>query len=106
MSIPSPSGRSDSKTRAPRTSNFAICPLCDKLVELFNYARSAELFHTDVQDIEHLAQVGSVHRIHNRKGEVMICGISLFGCFDNRRTRLLDSHFVSETEQSSSSQNP
>jgi hypothetical protein len=93
----SPTGNKlNSKTKRMRTSNFAICPLCDKLVELYNYAHAATLFHTDLQDIEYLANIGSVHRLHNRKGEVMICGISLFHCFDNRKTRLLDSHFMEE----------
>ena len=90
--------RSSSKASRTRTSNFAVCPLCDKLVELYEYAHAAALFHTDLQDIEFLANVGSVHRVHNRKGEVRVCGISLFDCFDNRRTRLLDSHFREETE--------
>ena len=85
--------RSNTKTRRTRTSNFAVCPLCDKMVELYEYSQAAILFHTDLQDIEYLANVGSVHRVHNRKGDVRICGISLFNCFDNRRTRLLDSYF-------------
>ena len=90
---------SSSKARRTRTSNFALCPLCAKLVELYEYSHAATLFHTDLQDIEFLASVGSVHRVHNRKGEVRVCGISLFDCFDSRRTRLLDSHFRVETEQ-------
>lgn len=79
-----------------RRSNFALCPLCDKVVDLLDYAHAAELFHTDAQDIDYLARSGSVHRVHNRKGVVMVCSISLFECFEQRRTRLLDSHFTDE----------
>ena len=88
---------SNSKVGRTRTSNFAVCPLCDKMVELYEYSHAASLVHTDLQDIEYLAKVGSVHRVHNRKGEVRVCGISLFDCFENRKTRLLDSHFVAAT---------
>ena len=89
--------RSNFKVKPTRTSIFAVCPLCVKMVELYEYPHAATLFHTDLQDIEYLANVGSVHRVHNRKGEVRVCGISLFHCFDNRRTRLLDSHFAEST---------
>jgi hypothetical protein len=82
-----------SRSKKLRTSNFAECPLCDKLVELFDFSQAAALFHTDLQDIEFLTNTGSVHRVHNRKGEVKVCSISLFGCFDDRRTRLLDAYF-------------
>lgn len=79
-----------------RRSGFAVCPLCDKVVDLLSFDSAAELFKTDIQDIEYLARNGSLHRVHNRSGKVMICSISLFDCFENRRTRLLDSHFAEE----------
>lgn len=79
-----------------RRSSFALCPMCDKVVDLLAYDHAAEMFHTDEQDIEYLANSGAIHRVHNRKGAVMVCSISLFGCFEKRRTRLLDSHFADE----------
>ncbi len=81
---------------ALRRSSFALCPLCDKVVDLLAYDHAAELFHTDAQDIEYLVGTGAVHRVHNRKGVVMVCSISLFECFEKRRTRLLDSYFISD----------
>ena len=84
----------DSGKFSLRRSRTALCPACDKVVELMTFADAAAVFHTDLQDIELLASTGGVHRLHNRRGELMICSISLFECFDNRRTRLLDSHFV------------
>lgn len=86
--------RPSSRPRKLRTANFAVCPLCEKLVELLEFTSAATIFHTDLQDIEFLTNAGSVHRVHNRKGAVMVCSNSLFNCFDNRRTRLLDSHFA------------
>ena len=80
-------------SRKMRTSNFAECPLCNKPVELFDFSQAATLFHTDFQDIEYLTTAGLVYRVHNRKCEVNVCGNSLFHCFDNRRTRLLDAYF-------------
>lgn len=77
-----------------RRSGFTLCPLCDKTVDLLTFESSAELFKTDVQDIEYLARSGFIHRLHNRHGKVMICSLSLFRCFESRQTRLLDSHFT------------
>ena len=87
---------SNSEKMCIRRSGFALCPLCDKLVDLLSFESAADVFKTDLQDIEYLARSGSVHRLHNRKGKVMICSISLFDCFESRRTRLLDSHFVED----------
>ncbi len=81
-----------------RRSSFALCPICDKAVQLLSIDDSAELFNTDSQDIEFLANSGSLHRVHNRRGDVMICSVSLYDCFENRQTRLLDSHFIVEPE--------
>lgn len=87
---------SDSRKICIRRSGFALCPLCDKVVDLLTFESAAEVFKTDIQDIEYLALSGAVHRVHNRKGMVMVCSISLFECFEQRRTRLLDSHFAEE----------
>ena len=88
--------KSQKRTIRLRRSGFAYCPVCEKPVELMSFMESAELFKTDTQDIEFLAKHGDLHRIHNRKGEVLICSDSLFQCFDSRETRLLDSHFEIE----------
>lgn len=86
-----------------RRSGHAFCLVCAKQVELIAFAEAAALFHTDLQDIDYLVKAGSVHQVHNRKGKVMACAISLFECFDNRRTRLLDSGIVKEMTAKTSS---
>ena len=80
-----------------RRSSRAFCPVCGKQVDLVAFARAAELFHTDLQDIEFLIKHGDVHQIHNRKGQVMACAPSLFECFEVRRTRLLDSGIIKDS---------
>ncbi len=90
-------GQPSSRPISLRRSTRAVCPLCAKQVDLFTFDEAAELFHTDMQDINFLANSGSVHQIHNRKGKVMICSVSLFECFDNRKTRLLDSGILKAT---------
>lgn len=85
-----------SKKLALRRSGHAFCPLCDKQVELIAFDQAASLFNTDLQDIQFLTTNGAVHQVHNRKGRVMICAVSLFACFDNRKTRLLDSGILKE----------
>lgn len=74
-----------------RRSSHAFCPVCAKQVELISLEDAATLFHTDLQDIQFLAKKGDVHQVHNRKGKVMACTVALFNCFENRKTRLLDS---------------
>lgn len=83
-----------------RRTASGFCPACEKPVELLSFERSAEMFNTDTQDITFLAKRGELHRLHNRKGELMICSNSLFHCFDARETRLLDSHFEIEMQKS------
>ena len=79
-----------------RRTSRAFCPICDKQVDLVAFGRAAELFHTDLQDIEFLIKHGDVHQIHNRRGQVMACSPSLFECFEIRRTRLLDSGIIKD----------
>lgn len=77
-----------------RLSGITFCPLCEKVVELLSFDEAAKSFNTDLQDISLLADQGNLHRLHNRRAKVMICGESLFDFFESRRTRLLDSHFI------------
>jgi hypothetical protein len=79
-----------------RRSNCSFCVVCSKQVDLLTFDHAAELFHTDLQDIEFLAKQGDIHQIHNRKGQIMVCSPSLFECFEKRRTRLLDSGIIQE----------
>jgi hypothetical protein len=78
----------ESKMR-PRLRDRAYCPICEKLVRLASIAESIEMFRSDNSDITRLAEERKLHRLHNRRGEVMICSDSLFATFDSRQTRLL-----------------
>lgn len=73
-----------------RTGDRAFCLRCQKPVDLMTYSKSAEFFKTDLEDIRKHAESGDLHRIHNRRGEMMICCNSLFTFFDSRETRPLD----------------
>jgi hypothetical protein len=72
-----------------RTSDRALCPLCEKPVKLLSFSEAADFFKTDVREIENLAETGKLHRIHNNRGKVMICTESLFCLFDSRPTQFL-----------------
>lgn len=72
-----------------RTRDRAFCLKCQKPVDLMGYSNAAEFFKTDLEDIQGLAETGQLHRIHNRRGEMMICSDSLFTLFDTRQTRPL-----------------
>jgi hypothetical protein len=77
-----------------RRRNHAFCPVCEKLVKLMSFSDSATAFKTDESDINQLAEKRQLHRLHNRRGKVMICADSLFRCFDNRQTRPLTADFL------------
>ena len=81
-----------------RHSGSAYCPVCKKPVDLISIDDAAELFHTDHNDIEFLASRHRLHRVHNKTGKVMICSTSLFECFEDRQTRLLDPGFAGEKD--------
>lgn len=76
-----------------RFRGHSFCPVCDKAVELLSFAEAARSYKTDVQDITWLAGNGALHRLHDRQANVMICASSLAQVFEDRPTRLLDSHF-------------
>lgn len=87
-------GMTGSERIRQRRSGLVFCPRCGKEVELLSFEDAAGSFNTDKQDIEILAKRGDLHRLHNWRGEVMICSASLSDFFESRRTRLLDSHFT------------
>ena len=65
--------RADKTVKGLRRSHSAYCLRCEKIVELFTFEEAAECFNTDERDIEFLANRLMLHRIHNKKGLVMIC---------------------------------
>ncbi len=77
-------------SKFPRSRSRAFCPRCEKPVDLMNFEEAAAFCKTDVCDIEALAESGELHRVHNSKGNVLICCESLFKDFDNRQTKKLD----------------
>jgi len=88
----------DKKVKGLRRSHSAYCVRCEKIVELFTFEDAAQCFNTDNRDIEFLSNRLMLHRIHNKRGEVMICSISLFEFFESRATRLLNSNLPDHTE--------
>ena len=76
-----------------RRSRQAFCPVCAEQSKLVPFEDAAARYNTDLQDIEYLSNRGEIHKVHNRRGRLMICDRSLSACFESRRTRLLDSGF-------------
>jgi hypothetical protein len=78
-----------------RLSDHAFCPVCQKLIRLVTFTDAALIFKTDEEDITSQAESLKLHRVHNRRGNVMICTDSLFSYFDERETRPLRPDFLS-----------
>jgi hypothetical protein len=68
-----------------RTRDRAFCPDCDKPVKLLSFEQAADFIQTGLEDILRLAEMRELHRLHNRKGVVMICADSLFQILNNRQ---------------------
>jgi hypothetical protein len=67
-----------------RTRDRAFCPQCDKPVKLLSFAEAAGFLNTGLENILRLAERRELHRLHNRKGVVMLCAESLFHILNNR----------------------
>jgi hypothetical protein len=68
-----------------RTRDQAFCPDCDKPVHLLSFEEATEFVKTGFENILRLAEMHELHRLHNRKGVVMICADSLFQILNNRQ---------------------
>lgn len=68
-----------------RTRDRAFCPICEKPVKLLNFTEAAEFVKTGFENILRLAERNELHRLHNRKGVVMICAEPLFQLLNNRQ---------------------
>ena len=70
-----------------RTRDRAFCPDCEKPVKLLSFEEAVGFIKTGFENIFRLAEMHELHRLHNRKGEVMICADSLFQILNNRQKR-------------------
>ena len=68
-----------------RTRDRAFCPECEKPVKLLAFPEAAAFVKTGLENILRLAERRELHRLHNRKGAVMICSESLFRLLNNRQ---------------------
>ncbi|HVF29662.1 MAG TPA: hypothetical protein VNA22_01780 [Pyrinomonadaceae bacterium] len=74
------SGRFGSITPG-RGAGRAFCPRCGHDVELLSFAAALLMFNADREAVESWTRCGSVHRLHNRSGLLMICSRSLLKSF-------------------------
>lgn len=81
-----------------RRADSTFCPVCKKLVQLMTFGESAKFSGWDIEEITAKARGGLLHRLHNRKADVMICTDSLFAWFENADTKVLDLKFLSAEE--------
>jgi hypothetical protein len=78
----------------PRAVDTAFCPVCEKLVRLMSFTESANLLETAVSDAQDLAERHVLHRVHNNRGEIMICSESIIACFREQETQPLDQNIL------------
>ena len=60
-----------------RSSNRAFCLACKSYVRLLTPRETGERFRANWAEFGRLADLGIIHRIHDRKGEIKICLSSL-----------------------------
>lgn len=73
----------------PRTRDSAFCMFCGKPVNLLSLAETAAFYKGTVESVGTIAERGGIHKIHNSKGEIMVCGESFFENFNRRETQIL-----------------
>ncbi len=73
-----------------RTEKRAFCMKCDKPVDLISFEKAVDSMKTSFLEVFRSANMGKLHRIHNKKGKVMICAESFFQTFDSRQTQKLN----------------
>lgn len=61
------------KARRGRTRTQAFCFRCECQVSLMSFQQETELDDIDRMEITRLDENGLVHRIHNSKGQILIC---------------------------------
>lgn len=66
------------KRSVVRTRNQTFCSICKLQVGLVAVEKAAETYETTSVEIVVLAEKGIIHRLHNAKGNVMLCANSLF----------------------------
>lgn len=56
-----------------RSRTKAFCIFCETIVGLIDDEQASNFMQTDLYTLERLAAEGEIHRLHNRKGNVMFC---------------------------------
>jgi hypothetical protein len=60
-----------------RTHNRAFGFLCQTITPLLTFRQAAQICEMTVEEVLRCATGGAVHRLHNSRGEVLICRNSL-----------------------------
>jgi|KBSSwiStaDraftv2_1062776.scaffolds.fasta_scaffold75662_2 hypothetical protein len=60
-----------------RSANRAFCLACKSYVRLLTPRETGERYRANWAEFARLADLGIIHRIHDRKGEIKICLNSL-----------------------------
>lgn len=82
-----------------RTHNRAFCFLCEQTTLLLTFRQAAQMCEITVEEVLRYAEGGAVHRLHNSRGEVLICQGSLRELVnDNQITLPLSLDFLQELE--------
>lgn len=64
--------------RAERSIFRALCPVCDREVEMLTKAHATEILEIDDLAFERMLADGQVHTIQTVSGKVRVCKNSLF----------------------------
>ena len=65
------------KAEQRRMSNQAACLMCRQQTALLTIQQAINFYEVSVEEIARYVKTGAVHRIHNSKGEVLLCQNSL-----------------------------
>lgn len=82
-----------------RSKNQAFCLMCKRQVSLISFRQAAELEKDNRLRLVELSENNLIHRIHNSRGEILICQNSLLEAETERQKTLpLRPEFLKNTE--------
>ena len=67
----------DAELRGLRSENKAFCISCRSLVRLLTPLETGQRFKANWAEFSRLVDLGVIHRVHNRRGEIRVCSGSL-----------------------------
>lgn len=91
------------KAERTRAGNRAFCLLCKRTTTLLDFWQAADLYATTRGEIMNRVEMGEIHRVHNSRGEILLCRNSMLEFADEwQKTQPMRLEFLQSMAQAAS----